>query len=453
MRAPETLPIEFVVVGGGVAGLTSAIALSRVGHKVTILEQRDDFQETILAGGCRFAPNTTRIFYRWGLEEELRKISIWARYVQFSRYESGEVVAKGEWVHDFKVESDGEFIQMQYGAFRKLLYETALKYGVTVRANSKVTSVNIKPEAPSVTLESGEEIVADVIIGADGCHSLSRQVMFGEQDYMKRKNIVMYNTVVPVEKMAAVPELVPYLERDKVGMVVSWFGDRYGVMGFPSQGDVYNLHVYTPETTPMPIPVSEVDSAHLVQAMNGCDPHLRKMAELATQIYAVPIVERPHLDDWLHEDGPFLAIGEAAHPLSSGSIYALSLAAADGMMLGRLFYHLRRKDQIPVFLAALSEMRHKRVQEVWDVQSTNPAAMSMPPGVEHSEGLAAAEAMGDGRALTMTQDAIRAVFAYDPEDEADNWLVQWGLMRERTQSEAPLTFAVAIAHQNEQTEG
>lgn len=150
------------------------------------------------------------------------------------------------------------------------------------------------------------------------------------------------------------------------------------------------------------------------------------MAEMATQVYAVPIVERPHLDDWLHEDGPFLAIGEAAHPLSvrsthhiphittvlmrthlepkSGSIYALSLAAADGMMLGRLFYHLRRKDQIPVFLAALSEMRHKRVQEVWNVQSTNPAAMSMPPGVEQSEGLAAAEAMGDGRALTMTQD-------------------------------------------------
>lgn len=224
MRAPETLPIEFVVVGAGVAGLTSAIALSRVGHKVTILEQRDDFHETLLAGGCRFAPNTTRIFYRWGLEEELRKISVWARYVQFSRYDSGEVVAKGEWVHDFKVESDGEFIQMQYGAFRKLLYETALKYGVIVRANTKVASVNIKPDAPSVTLESGEEIVADVIIGADGCHSLSRQVMFGDQDYIKRKNIVMYNTVVPVEKMAEDPELVPYLERDvrRCGLLILW---------------------------------------------------------------------------------------------------------------------------------------------------------------------------------------------------------------------------------------
>lgn len=76
------------------------------------------------------------------------------------------------------------------------MYETALKYGVIVRANTKVASVNIKPDAPSVTLESGEEIVADVIIGADGCHSLSRQVMFGDQDYIKRKNIVMYKYVM-----------------------------------------------------------------------------------------------------------------------------------------------------------------------------------------------------------------------------------------------------------------
>lgn len=33
------LPIDFVIVGGGIAGLSSAIALSRVGHRVTVLER------------------------------------------------------------------------------------------------------------------------------------------------------------------------------------------------------------------------------------------------------------------------------------------------------------------------------------------------------------------------------------------------------------------------------
>lgn len=39
------MPAEFVVVGGAVTGLAVAIALSRVGHKVTVLEQMASFDE------------------------------------------------------------------------------------------------------------------------------------------------------------------------------------------------------------------------------------------------------------------------------------------------------------------------------------------------------------------------------------------------------------------------
>lgn len=39
------LPIDFIVIGGGTSGLCSAISLSRIGHRVTLLEQSDDFEE------------------------------------------------------------------------------------------------------------------------------------------------------------------------------------------------------------------------------------------------------------------------------------------------------------------------------------------------------------------------------------------------------------------------
>lgn len=42
---PDFLPIDFIVIGGGIAGLTASISLSRVGHRVTLLEQKWDFDE------------------------------------------------------------------------------------------------------------------------------------------------------------------------------------------------------------------------------------------------------------------------------------------------------------------------------------------------------------------------------------------------------------------------
>lgn len=93
-----------------------------------------------------------------------------------------------------------------------------------------------------------------------------------------------------------------------------------------------------------------------------------------------------------------------------GSIYAIELAACDGMMLGRLFSHLRRRRQIPGFLDALAEMRRKRVAQVYEIQLSNPAAMSVPPGVdmEYTDALRAAQGMGDSLAEALTQDVRRS---------------------------------------------
>lgn len=50
-RIPDLFPIEFVVVGGGAGGLTSAIALGRCGHKVTVLDDTPSY-ESVSAFSC-----------------------------------------------------------------------------------------------------------------------------------------------------------------------------------------------------------------------------------------------------------------------------------------------------------------------------------------------------------------------------------------------------------------
>lgn len=47
---------------------------------------------------------------------------------------------------------------------------------------------------------------------------------------------------------------------------------------------------------------------------------LRKIAELASSVMVCPIIERPHLEDWVHPDGQLIVMGEAAHPLTASNI-------------------------------------------------------------------------------------------------------------------------------------
>ncbi|PCH43482.1 FAD/NAD(P)-binding domain-containing protein, partial [Wolfiporia cocos MD-104 SS10] len=439
---PDFLPIDFIVIGGGIAGLTASISLSRVGHRVTLLEQKWDFDETQLAGGCRIAPNITRILSRWGLNDELRAITSVGHFVQFVDFVTGECAAKGEWVDDFRIESDGEFLLAHYADFRRLLYDTAVRYGTTVRANARVVKISVTPEHSTVVLECGETLSADVLIGADGSHSISRATILGRKTPIVRKHLNMYNATISIHDMAAEPTLAPLLA-DKIGIVLSWFGNGCGAIGFQTMRDEYHVQIYLPEdprTAQLPFPISAVERDTLIASLGKCEPRIKRLAELAQWVLALPVVDIPHLEDPLHDDGPLLVIGEAAHPFPVGSIYTIGLAACDGMMLGRLFSHLRRRRQIPGFLDALAEMRRKRVAQVYEIQLSNPAAMSVPPGVdmEYTDALRAAQGMGDSLAEALTQDvhfcvlqAIREVFAYDPEDEAEDWWVQWGLVHER----------------------
>lgn len=66
-KAP--LPIDFIIVGAGIAGLATAFALAQSGHRVRIFEKRSGINQR--AVGVRVPPNLCKILYEWGLQEEL----------------------------------------------------------------------------------------------------------------------------------------------------------------------------------------------------------------------------------------------------------------------------------------------------------------------------------------------------------------------------------------------
>ena len=65
---------DAIVVGGGIGGLGAALALSRKGIRVRLLESCEEFGE--VGAGLQIAPNCTRILHEYGLLDEVRALGV-----------------------------------------------------------------------------------------------------------------------------------------------------------------------------------------------------------------------------------------------------------------------------------------------------------------------------------------------------------------------------------------
>ncbi|KAK0218348.1 hypothetical protein EDD85DRAFT_961622 [Armillaria nabsnona] len=436
------LPIDFLIVGGGITGFACAIALRRVGHRVLVLEKDATFPP--ISGPCRMPPNLSKILYHWGLQDELRKIGVVSGAINICLQSTGELLGKHIWDEEVLRETRGEFIfapLAHIGDLRRLLYDTAVAVGANIRLGARVKTVN--PDAQTVTLSTGEVLKADVIVGCDGPSGITRQVLLIEQEEYDDEvpiNMSMYCTTIPKTLIMKDPQLKELYDH-KIPTMYTWFGDKHAVLGIPLGGrnPAFGLCAYGPQDKyegswdePAPLP-------GLRSMLESSESRLLRLSKLATNTVCVHVDGKAPLEDWV--DGFMVVMGAAVHPMPPGSIQECALTVEDGAVLAKLFSHLHCKDQIKSFLWAFQDLRQPRCAAVHGKEAGIIHYMTAEPGefqsarddmmrAKQQAGVGILDATGD---LEETPEwvEIKEVFGYDAEDDADNWWVEWGLLRER----------------------
>lgn len=424
------LPVHFIIIGGGIAGLTAAIALSSVGHKVVVVEKRSSLEQAA-DDGIRMAPNFSKILYHWGLEQEVKNIAETSRALQLYIYETGELLGKHIWDVEVLKETKGEFLTVHYSALLQLLYDVAVSRGTEIRFNTIATSVD--PVNGRVTLHSGEVLQGDVVVGADGPSGITRRVF--PRGSEPNSGMSLFSATIHRNSIINDPDLA-YLFDEPVTMA-NWCGNGYHSAIYPTGGDgAYSMLLYGPTKERSPTACQD-----LQDLVSTADEKLHKLARMATSSSHVPIIDRPLLDEWV--TGRLVVIGDAAHPVLPGAVQSYAMCAEDGAMLGRLFSHLRSSDQIPFFLEAFQDLRHSRCSFVMHREKDLLSFFTLPPGEEQIMRDESMRAKRDaGLSVLSAADAlnieenewwleIKHMFSYDAEDDADNWWVQWGILRLR----------------------
>lgn len=274
MATPES-PLHLIIIGGGLCGLSAAIATRLAGHNVTVLETVPAFRE--VGAGLQITPNGTRLLKAWGLADTLGSQAAAPRYFRMRRY-NGDLLAERT--------AYTEEIQWRYGSplwclhradLQVAMAEKAKELGVVIKLGCKVESVDWGEEQAhgqeegevSVSIEGGEEVRGDIVLAADGIWSETRQSLLGKVVRPKPTGDLAYRILLDRESIKD-DKLRAWLDSPGINI---WVGPEVHAVGYSIKGGRWlNLVLLVKDNLPEDVVKAEGDLAEMKAIFQDWDP-------------------------------------------------------------------------------------------------------------------------------------------------------------------------------------
>ncbi|KAH8886263.1 FAD/NAD(P)-binding domain-containing protein [Thozetella sp. PMI_491] len=411
------LKMEVVIVGAGLGGLATAIALARRGHLVTILEQAPALGE--VGAGIQIPPNTGRLLRRWGVFDKLEKFAVRPDHINFRRWENGAVIGLTRLVPDFEENFGAPYYVAHRAHLHTALSERALELGVTVRLNSLVTKYSI--DSGSVFLADGTVVKGDLVVGADGIKSLARETLHPETTAEPTfTGFAAYRATVDVEKMKADPTLAALLETPSLNV---WIGEERHVMTYTiAAGKSFNMVLSHIDHSDPASWSSEGVVEGILQEFSGWDSQLLRIISLIETAMKWSLRSGSRLSSWVDPSSRLVLIGDAAHAMVPYMSQGAAMAMEDGAALAYVLSQISSLSELPFAMRTFEQERIKRSGAMQEASMVNGLIWHFPDGPEQAARDAAMRAEVEGRPFTRSanqwSDPVTQAWAYgyDAED-------------------------------------
>ena len=208
--------LRIIIIGAGIGGLATALCLRRIGFDdIALLEQAPALKT--VGAGIQISANAARLLRRLGLGDDLDRFGVRPEGLAMRSWQSGERLL---WT-DLGKRAETEFGAPYYHAHRADLLDAMVRaWGLdNVRLGQRATGFVHSGERITVALEGGGEVKGDLLIGADGIHSGTRQQLFGP-DSPRATGLTALRGLVAAEAVA---------ELDLPRISAVWFGPGSGV--------------------------------------------------------------------------------------------------------------------------------------------------------------------------------------------------------------------------------
>lgn len=348
-----------MVVGAGVGGLTLATVLTRLGVPCEVFEQARSLTE--IGAGLQLAPNAVRPLLRLGIGPALRRHAVRIAATEVRSWQDHPIIRT-----TLGDDCERRFAAPYYTVHRAHLH-TALRAAadrVPLRLGHRLVGVEERGAGARVVFADGSARDADLVVGADGIHSVARDVLAG--DPLVFSGLGAYRALVPADRL-------PPAAREPV--VRLWLGPDKHLVCYPvAGGELVSFAAIVPLAGPPADPT--VDPAELRAAFAEWQGMVPQLIRAVDSVRVWALHDREPLLRWATDR--ITVIGDAAHPMLPFLAQGANQAVEDAMDLAACLVIC--DGDVPAALARYQAVRAPRTAAIQRKSREHATALHLADG-------------------------------------------------------------------------
>ncbi len=316
---PGSEPI--LIVGGGLGGLTTALALARRGRASRVLEGAPEFGA--IGYGIQFGPNVFHVFDRIGLTEQVMAVADSPAAVLMIDALTGKELIRIPTGASFRARFKHPYIIVHRIDLHNILLDACRHNdAIELVSDAMVTGFEDRGDGVAVTTADGRRFSGTALVAADGVRSLFRQKLIGDGE-PRPIGYVALRTIVPIA------ELVADVPRDCVAL---WAGPGCHIVQYPLRhGREFNIVAVFRTSTHAERADAATYRAELERTYRNTHPSMRALIAMMDLRWRRSIGDRDPVRHW-HE-GRIVLLGDAAHAPLQSLAQGAGMAIEDGLCL------------------------------------------------------------------------------------------------------------------------
>jgi salicylate hydroxylase len=339
--------VRVLIAGAGIGGSALALSLQKLGIDYVLLEQAPEFGD--VGAGIQLSPNGVRVLEMLGLGAVLPRFCTEPDFHKYSVWDTGETILTTPLMPGVR----NEYGHAYYHAYRPDLIE-ALTSGLDrehLRLNTRVVRVGQDDTGVWAECEEGSStyrVEGDVLIGADGIHSLVREQVF-KPDPPRASGYVTWRGVVDSDATAELE--IPVSAHVDMGPRLSF------VYYYVSGGRRMNWIALGQANDQKRESWSQAASKdEVIAAFDGWYDRPRRMIEATEQPFVTALYDRHPLESWV--SGRIAVLGDAAHAMLPYHAQGAVQSIEDAWVLARTLE--RTASDVPAALKRFEALRFER---------------------------------------------------------------------------------------------